>query len=386
MKLVWFKSNALDIRSLERVLLINPFGLGDTLFITPVIRALKGEGVKQIDLLLGSRTREVFERNPHITHIFEWDKSRTFGFQAWWKRVKSTVQLFKKIWESHYQAVIDFTPRANYAFISLFFFWIPIRIGFYFKRRGLLLSHRLSLPNGYQAKHVAEYYFDLLKALNVPILNKQMEFFLSEEDQKDAQTILNELGLSQNQSYLTVAVGGGESWGKDARLKRWPVRYFSQLVQKLRHEYPSLFDAVLILGGAGEHALGEELRSQLGGFPTYNLCSKTSVRVAGTLIERAALLIGNDGGLIHLAHALNVPLVAIYGPVDSLVYGPYPPTLKALAVNEEGPVCRPCYQQFRYQEACQGVECLRHLSSDEIMEKIKSSRFVERLGLSSFVK
>ena len=61
----WFKSSV-D----RRALLIHPFGIGDALFITPLIRTLKENGVDQIDLLLGSRTREMFETNPHIRQIF----------------------------------------------------------------------------------------------------------------------------------------------------------------------------------------------------------------------------------------------------------------------------------------------------------------------------
>src|SRR3989338_1513902 len=93
----------------ERVLIIHPFGIGDALFITPVIRTLKENRVKQIDLLLGSRTRELFERNPHVNQIFEWGKSepktRSECFRYWTR----SLQMFSLIRRNRYQIVFDFS-------------------------------------------------------------------------------------------------------------------------------------------------------------------------------------------------------------------------------------------------------------------------------------
>src|SRR3989338_9050302 len=75
MSLFWFNGAIPKQGYLKRVLIVHPHGIGDVLWITPVIRALSEYGVKRIDLLLGSRTREIFERNPHANEMFEWDKS-----------------------------------------------------------------------------------------------------------------------------------------------------------------------------------------------------------------------------------------------------------------------------------------------------------------------
>ena len=376
MSLSWFKASV-PVGSCERVLIIHPFGLGDALFMTPLIRALKEGGVKQIDLLLGSRTRELFRHNPHVGRIYEWDKTPLAAFSEKWNRFWKLASVFFELLKSRYQAAIDLSPRAQYAFYA-WTFRIPVRVGFNFKQRGFWLTHRLALEHGYSEKSVVEYYLDLARFLNREPTHKQLEFFIGEEDDRECRVILENLGLSKEDPILAVVPGGGESWGVDARLKRWPIAYFSELIQMMQKQYPVLFKHILILGGTGERELGEELLKRLNQPFVYNLCGKTSIRVAAALIQNAQLLIGNDGGLIHVAHAVDTPVIAFYGPTDPAVYGPYPAKSSALAIAKSGPVCRPCYQRFKYQAACQGVECLTQLTPNQALEHIRKSQFLEQ--------
>jgi len=379
MNLFWFRKSDSVLKLPERILLIHPFGVGDALFITPVIRTLKARGVKQIDLLLGSRTRALFESNPFINQIFEWDKSPVNGVVQNWKRWQKLVSLFIKLWRSHYQVVLDFSPTAQYAFVSWLFFWIPIRIGFNFKKRGFFLTHKMELPNGYAGKSVVEYYLDLLQFFESGPLWKKTELFLNDEDRKAAQAILKKYNFTSGKRFLVAVPGGGESWGKDARLKRWPVGHFGKLIQELYQNFQDTFEAVFILGGQDEHFLGTELLQEFKGIPAYNLCGNTSIRSAAALIEKASVIIANDGGLVHIAHAVNTPVIGIYGPVDPKVYGPYPHSSKVLTITNQGPVCRPCYQRFRYQTDCKGVECLTQLTAECVAKDIKSTGFFEQL-------
>ena len=380
MNLFWFKRIIPDPKFLKRVLIISPFGLGDALFITPLIRSLKESGVEQIDLLLGSRTRELFEHNPHVNQIFEWSKYPILDTSQKWNYLKQLGTLLFQLWQNRYQAMFDFTPKAKYALLSWLILWIPVRIGFSFEGRGVSLTHKFKLLDGYTKKSVVEYYLDLLNFLGIQPTAKQLELFLKEEDFRDCGAILNNHGLDCDQSYLVVVPGGGESWGRDARLKRWPVEYFGKLIRSLHQSYSSTFEKVLILGGQNEHFLGTALLQELGGVPAHNLCGSISIRVAAALIQKASFLLANDGGLVHIAHAVGTPVVALYGPVDPVVYGPYPTGSRALTIASIGPACRPCYQRFRYQASCTGVECLTRLTPDQVLDQIRSARFLEQLS------
>lgn len=369
----------LNARVVKRALVIHPFGLGDALFITPLLRSLKENGAEEIDLLVGSRTREIFETNPCVHQIFEWDKTPVYGRRARLGRWQQLARMFWLLWKKRYQVVIDCSPSAQYALISFFLFWIPVRIGFRFKGRGAFLTHRVEIPDGFMGKPVAEHYFGLLRFFGIEPPVKRTELFIHDEDQKECTRILSQYQLDQNRSFIVVAPGGGESWGLDARLKRWPVAHFADLIRGLRRTYGSWFDEVVILGAGNESSLAKKLIELLSDIPAKNLCGMGSIRAVAALMKRASLVIANDGGLAHVAHAVGVPAVVIYGPVDPVVYGPYPPNGSLSLVTGEGPACRPCYQQFRYQAGCQGVECLSWLTAERVLSKLQANRFFERI-------
>ena len=379
MNLFWFKP-ALNFKTAKRVLIVHPFGLGDSLFVMPLIRALKENGAEQIDLLLGSRTRELFEHHPCIDQIYEWDKSPLSGFSGKWNRFWKLAGMFFSIWKNHYQIAFDLSPRAQYAFVAFFFFWIPVRIGFNFKQRGFFLTHRVEIPEGFTGKSMTEYYLDLVRLAGIQFNQTKPEIFLTKSDHEERKSVFKQLGISESDSILAVAPGGGESWGRDARLKRWPAAYFAELIQTIQKRYPFLFKHVLILGGTEECNLGDELSKCLNGSSVYNLCGKTRIRTAAALIQKAELFVGNDGGLTHMAHAVHAPVIAFYGPTDPIVYGPYPLEDKVLTMTHSGPACRPCYQRFKYQANCGGVECLTQLLPHQVWARIQNTRFLERLA------
>jgi ADP-heptose:LPS heptosyltransferase len=169
--------------------------------------------------------------------------------------------------------------------------------------------------------------------------------------------------------FLAVAPGGGDSWGKEASFKRWPVKYFAELIKKIQAERD--IHGVAILGSRSERALCEELQAIVGP-PSVVLAGETNLAQTAMTLKKSALFVGNDGGLVHLARALHVPLVAFYGPVPPEVYGPYPPSPDAIAVFKRGLECRPCYYKFRYNKECQTIACLTNLKPGEAFEQIKS--------------
>lgn len=360
----------MNLKPFKRILLINPFGIGDVLFMTPAIRALKESGVERIDLLLGNRTHELFEHHPYVDQIFNWSEAKA-------KHLKF-IQLSWRLRRNGYDAVFDFSLGNQYAFWALLLWGISKRIGFDFKNRGAFLTHKVDLPEGYKSKPMIEYYKDLARLFSINGMSCTPELFLSSEDRNKAAEVLNRLGILGS-SFIAVVPGGGKSWGKDARLKRWPVDFFAQLVRTMRHRYGSFFNSVLVLGGRDERFLGKQFLERLRDMHVYNLSGAFPIRVTAALVERASLLVANDGGLVHVGRAMNTPLIAFYGPVDPVVYGPYPPDPLAQPVTNTGPACRPCYQYMRYNADCMRVECLNELTPDFVLNQLTSRGFFEQL-------
>ena len=221
---------------------------------------------------------------------------------------------------------------------------------------------------------MVEYYLELIRQLGLETSNQKMEFFLNQNDDRLADEWLRKMKVNLEQPIIAIAPGGGESWGKDARLKRWPAQNFAVLLQKILPEQVNA-GTILVFGSKNERHLGDEVSKHVCR-TVFNLCGEIPIRVTASLMKRSIFLLANDSGLAHLAHALDVPVISIFGPVDPKVYGPHPKHERAVAITNEGPECRPCYQRFRYQGMCVGVECLNQLTPENVYQQIERSHFL----------
>lgn len=340
------------MKSLRNILIAQPYGIGDALFMTPLLRALRTlPAVERVDLLLGSRTEPIFRPNPHVDRIFSLNQGK--WHPGLWRDLRH-----------RYDLLIDFSLQREYGFYAQFFLGIPRRIGFNFKNRGLFLTEGVPLPHGFEGAHVVDFYSELGKLVGLEVEDRFLEFYLSSEDEEEAGNVLREKSIQVSGRFVTVAPGGGESWGKDAWLKRWPVAHFVKGLSLLKERID--FEGVWVLGSPEERGLGEEIE-RTSPFPVVNFCGELSLGASAALLEKSLLFLANDGGLVHLAHALEVPLIAFYGPADPRVYGPYPSSREAVSVYRKDLPCRPCYSRFRYNSACVDRECLTDLPAEAVL-------------------
>ena len=357
----------------RRVLVVQPYGIGDLLFLTPVLRALRVlPTVEKVDLLLGSRTDAVLRGNPHVDEIMVVNKD-LFHKQGKWKTFSDVRALTAKLADKKYDLLLDYSLRGEYAFLSQFFLGIRRRAGFDYKHRGFFHSIRMPLAGGFKGRHVVDYVCDLAEKAGVPVRDRHLEFYMDPKDREEARARLTRV-FEPRARILAIAPGGGESWGKDAHFKRWPAPFFAQLAEKL-HEF-QFFDGAIILGSGGESDLGAAIAEHLK-MPVLDLCGKTSLGVTAAIMGKSAVFLGNDGGLMHLAHALQVPLAALFGPSDPIVYGPYPSSREAVVVTQDLE-CRPCYQKFRYNSACAKRECLQELTPEEAWSTMLAKNFLSQ--------
>ncbi len=355
------------MRTLRRVLIVHPYGIGDLLFVTPVMRALRLiPTVETVDLLLGSRTREAVENNPHINEIFVVDKDRAHRQNAF-QNLRDLWELGRKLRAKHYDLILDYSLRREHAFLGRFLLGVPKCAGFAYKNRAVFHNIRYPLPEAFWKKHAADFYCDLAERAGIPVEDRFLEYYFPKPVALIGVEVANKLKLLPER-FLAVAPGGGDSWGKEAAFKRWPVKNFAALIAKIQAERG--LRGVAILGSRSERALCEELQAMIKP-PSIVLAGELKLAQTAKVLEKSALFIGNDGGLVHLARALRVPLVAFYGPVPPEVYGPYPPVEDARAVFKEGLDCRPCYYKFRYNKQCPTIACLKELGPGEVFSKIQ---------------
>ncbi len=348
----------------KKILIINIFGIGDVLFTTPLVANLKQHYPDvSIGYVCNRRTEDILKRLPQIDRVFTYERDE---FQAIYqksklgflKKIKFFIQEIKK---EQYDTVIDLSMNT----FAGFFAWmagIKNRIGFNYKNRGVFLNKKVLLE-GYEGRHVVEYYLDFLKGLNIPVKEKKMVFPLSLEDEQWAQGFLRQKGLKEDALIIGMVPGGGASWGKDAEYKRWPAEKYAKLVDKLIEKFSV---AIILMGSSNEQDLCQKVANLAQSF-VHLACGETSITQFAALSARCALNIVNDGGPLHVAVAAGAKTLSIFGPVDERVYGPYPKRNHMVVTHNIA--CRPCYHRFR-RASCTHISCLHEIEVVDVLGKV----------------
>lgn len=349
------------------ILIVNPFGIGDVLFTTPLIHTLKDafpEG--KIGFLCNKRAAPLLKNNHFLDEIFiyERDDFKQLLSASKLKWIKEFGSFIRQIKKARFDLAIDLSLSTNFSF----FLWlagIKKRIGYNYKNRGFYLTKSVKL-SGYEDKHVVEYYNSLLELIAMKQKYQDLELYLRDEDRLYTQDIFKEHRIDDSVPVIAISPGGGASWGIEAKIKRWPEEKFVLLVNKIIEKYKV---TVIILGDLKEKDLLLNIETGLQG-KVINLAGKTTIIQSAAVINRADLFIGNDGGLLHIAAALKRKTISFFGPVDSKVYGPYPQDEARHIILRKTLECSPCYRGFRLNPCPRNRECLEKIDVDEAMEKM----------------
>jgi len=212
---------------------------------------------------------------------------------------------------------------------------IPERIGFARDARSFLLTKAVPVPRpGEIPRHEKFYYLEFLRRAGwIDSLPDETFIALkvSEQNRVIAAEFLSQFGARPHS--LRIAIGAGASYGS---AKCWPPSRFAELANRLQAQT----DADIILFGtafeaAVTRAIARELRK-----PPVDLTGKTAIADLPAVLSHCHLFIGNDSGAMHVAAAVGLPVIAIFGPTDP--FGTAPVTPRCTIVQEK-PYCSPCF-------------------------------------------
>jgi len=352
---------------LKKYLVINPFGIGDVLFTTPVVRALKESSPESfVAYWCNERVAPILRINPHIYKVYalsRGDLKRIYA-DSTFEGIKSGWGLFTGIRQEKFDISLDFSLEHRYSLLAKFA-GIRRRVGFNYRNRGRFLTDRIELQ-GYNSKHVVDYYLDLLTPLGITPQTKDLEIGISDSGSLRVKSVFASAKLSETDLVVGIVPGGGASWGKDAIYKHWPALKFAQLADTI---IDNLKAKIIILGDGSEEPISEVIVSAMKN-KAINMSGKTTLDEMVALIDRLDLLITNDAGPLHIAAARGVKTVSIFGPVDEKVYGPYPASNKHVVIKEEVN-CRPCYQDFRFPGCINNKICIKDISMDKVYSAVE---------------
>jgi len=358
--------------NIKKILIINPYGIGDVLFTTPIIHTLKDVCPDaKIGYLCNRRTEAILKNNPYIDFLFVYERDEfekiKKGFLFLW--LKEIFAFLNRIKKEHFDMVFDFSLNSQYGFFS-WYAGIKQRIGYDFKNRGRFLTHKIKM-SGYNEKHIVEYYADLLEYAGFNLKYKNLELYIKDEDKKKVEEMLTREGVSSSDNLLGIIPGAGRSWGRDAQIKHWSTEKFAQLADKVIENYNA---KVIIMGDFWEKELvmsvGEKMHHK-----AIDLSSRTTIAELAALLNKMKVIIANDGGPLHMAVALGVKTVSVFGPVDEKVYGPYPASDNHSVIKKDFP-CRPCYKNFRFTGCSFNRRCINDITVDEVL--IQTERLLKK--------
>jgi len=336
-----------------KILILKPSSLGDVIQALPVLRLLKHHlPASKIYWWIDSALAPLLEGDPDLAGLIHFERKRWSRPRYWPELVHSIAQTRAR----HFDWVIDLQCLAR----SATFAWLAngrLLVGLDEVREGARGFYDLAVRRASFHTHAVDWYLAVLPPLGVPV-HQQFTWL---PPRPSVTAAVAQKWPAQNHRWVVLQPGA--RWNN----KRWPAEYFAEIVRRLVREDPNLRFA--ILGSSSDESLGYLITAAAPGF-CLNLCGRTSLPEMIEWVRRSDLMISNDTGPMHVAAALNRPLVAIFGPTEPLRTGPYQRSSDVLRIDLS---CSPCLSARCTYISPQ--ECLRGISPEKVLARVR-----EKLG------
>jgi len=315
----------------KRILIIKLISVGDVLFTTPAVRALRlGFPKAHLAYLVGSWSKGVIEDNPNLNEIIVYDAPRHSPDR--WRAWLDSLSCLRELRRKRFDLAVIF-HRTSFAGLLALLAGIPNRIGFDYHGQGRFLTRKVAYESG---KHEVDRYLDVIRSLRLSPAGLWTEMQVGRKEQNYAFELLRACGLKPGEKLVTILLGGGKNPGTFMPTKRWPADRFARLIDEMVRRFQV---KVLLVGGSGDEEVVKNVVSQMKS-QAVNLVGKTTFKQLAAVLQRCQLFIGGDSGPLHIAAAVGTPTLGIFGPSDPRLVAPRGE--KHLAVWKRVS-CSPCY-------------------------------------------
>ncbi len=342
----------------KKILIVTPNWVGDVLFTFPFLAALRENYPEaEITCWVVPRCVELLEEQPFIDEVLVYDERENRGiFSAWEFITRLRAKKFDAAFLLH---------RSMTRLLFCALAGIPKRVGFANRKHGWLLPNRLWLGGNVGAtrrvaptarqewlshgKHKVEYFLDLARFAGIKVYRPWYQFHVAEGMKGWAGGQLKTMGVEDKPF---VVVQPGANW----ELKRWPAENFAKLLDYFMDEQIP----VVVTGSQTD----ESLIARVVGRDRGGVCAfygKNGLEELAAIFHRAALVVTNDTGPMHLASAVGTPVVTLFGPTQPQLTGPYGKGRVRVLRKEVGCNEDPCYNL-----GCKENVCMRAISVEEV--------------------
>jgi len=333
-----------------KVLVRVPNWIGDSVLARPAIEAICGHfSGGEVWLGAADPVKELFAFDSGIAGVLPLPPV---------KDIKSLQAAARRLKKERFEAGILLTNSFGSALL-FFLAGIPERWGYSTDGRKPLLTKAVRRMNPDSPRHHVHFYLDLISRLGLTTRPPELRLSVPPEEKERARQRLRALGVDPLRPLVILSPGA--SYGP---AKRWPASRFARLAALFQERDDA---AVLIIGSAGEAEIASAIVSSLEKKPPV-LTGQTTLPQLASLISLASCFVTNDTGPMHLANALRVPVVAIFGPTDPAVTGPFE---RPAAVLKKDVPCWPCH----YRSCPYDHRCMTKIEPEEVYQ---AARKLER--------
>ena len=339
------------VQGVARTLVISPNWIGDAVMAQPLLRLLKDKNPQRpIDVLAPKWVAPVWRAMAEVDTVLE--APFRHGALQWRERREYARMLRQRGYADAY--VLPNTLK--FALIP----WlarIPKRVGYKGEMRYGLLNV-LHHDQRDAPRPMVSFYAALAEAprADVPPPSALPRPALQVSVDR-MQQVLSRVGLHMDRPLVLFAPGA-----EFGSAKRWPVSHFAELAKIVASKRPEV--QIALMGSGKDKEVCDEIVALAPGL--VNLAGVTALDEAVALIGRADVMVSNDSGLLHIASALNRPIVAIYGPTDPNHAPPFSDIAQSLFLGIE---CSPCKQR----ECPLGHHrCMRDISADMVWQPVNT--------------
>ena len=342
----------------DRILVVQLWGIGETILILPSIQALRERFPKaKIDVLATPRNKEVFFRNKNISEVISLMLNPLSVIYFVLKNMKK------------YDLVVDMEEYLNISAIISFFVGKRI-VGYSHGVRAQLYNIKVKYND---KQHAVQTFLDLVRALDIDYdTNELQKVNYSKKDKVFVDNFLKNNKISNKDFVVCVAPGAAES----AKARMWPYDRYAEMCDEIvaRHNAKVIF-----VGALNEAELIDSIQTHMENRDkTINSAGKISLNQLFYLISRSKLFIGNDAGPMHIAAAQGTKAIGLFGPNLPTRFGPYG---KGNIGIYKGNNCEfsPCINVHKGQvpdclypkNSNDYQKCMKNISVDDVLKEVE---------------
>jgi ADP-heptose:LPS heptosyltransferase len=345
-----------------RILLVRLRLIGDVVFTTPVIRALRRQyRDAHIAYLVEPSAAPVVRSNPHLNDVIVAARRRGAG------RLADDLALGRRLRRERFDIAIDLHGGPRAAWLT----WAsgaPMRIGYDMPWRSWIYTHRVERSPDLFPRHSVLNQWDLLGPLGIGACTPEHDPVEMTEDAAAARRVRERLeaaGINDAHRLVVVHVSAGNEF------RRWPEDAFSSTIVALAER-----DArcrVMVASGPSDAAAAarvtEAARSRLSRPESLPPLLEWDLNELHALVARAAVYIGGDSGPLHVASTTSTPIVELLGPTLPERSRPWRDPRLGAAIVDAGPLpCRPCDQR----RCIPGdFRCLTRITPEQVLAAVE---------------